>query len=83
MPVDVLKIDMSFVQEIEHSESVHKIFAALIDIGKALSLKIVAEGVDNEAQRETLRKMKCDLIQGYLISKPVALDTFCQTVLKK
>jgi diguanylate cyclase (GGDEF)-like protein len=83
LPVDVLKIDMSFVQEIEHSESVHKIFAALIDIGKALSLKIVAEGVDNEAQRETLRQMKCDLIQGYLLSKPVALDTFCQTVLKK
>lgn len=81
LPVDVLKIDMSFVKEIESSKTINRIYSALIEIGKALSLKIVAEGVDNPHQRTTLKSMDCDMIQGYLLSKPLPLDEFCEQVL--
>ncbi|MBC3766579.1 putative bifunctional diguanylate cyclase/phosphodiesterase [Neptunicella marina] len=78
LPVDVLKIDMSFVREIEQSDAVKQIFKSLIGIARALKLKVVAEGVDNPQQREVLTQIGCDLIQGYLLSKPLALDSFLQ-----
>ncbi len=70
LPVNVLKIDMSFVREIETSNQARAMYQALIDIAKALKLEVVAEGVDNDAQKITLKAIGCDKIQGYLLSPP-------------
>ncbi|MDN4502146.1 GGDEF domain-containing phosphodiesterase [Alteromonadaceae bacterium BrNp21-10] len=82
LPIDVLKVDMSFVKDIEKSDVVRKIFIALIMIADALNLKVVAEGVDNPEQKSVLTEIGCDLIQGYLLSKPLPLKEFCQTFFK-
>lgn len=81
LPIDVLKIDMSFVREIESSPTIARIYSALIEIGNALNLKVVAEGVDNQNQRSILKSMGCDLIQGYLLCKPLPLNYFCEQIL--
>lgn len=83
LPIDVLKIDMSFVREIEKSSKIRQVYAALIQIADALDLKVVAEGVDNPLQRDVLAEIGCDLIQGYLLSKPVPLTQFCELFLSK
>lgn len=83
LPIDVLKIDMSFVRDIEKSNKIRQIYAALIQIADAIDLKVVAEGVDNPLQKEVLKEIGCDLIQGYLLSKPVPLAQFCELFLSK
>jgi len=72
LPVDTLKIDRSFVLGMETSQAQVAIVKAIIVLGHSLNLKIVAEGVENEAQLALLREYDCDLIQGYLVSKPLA-----------
>lgn len=69
LPVDTLKIDMSFVRNIEHSEAEAGVTAAIVAMGHARSLRVVAEGVETEGQRERLATWGCDEIQGYLISR--------------
>ena len=75
-PLDVLKIDRSFIIDIEDKEDDGAIALAVIAMAKSMSLEIVAEGVETEMQYEFLKKNKCDIIQGYLISKPVPKDEF-------
>ena len=70
-PVDTLKIDKSFVDDMEFSQAQLAIVRAIIVLGHSLSLKIVAEGVENLSQLELLRENACDAVQGYLISKPL------------
>lgn len=82
LPVDVLKIDMSFVRDIERSDSVFKTYSALIQIADALNLKVVAEGVDNPEQVKKLRAIQCDMIQGYHLTKPLPIDGICEYLLK-
>ena len=74
LPVDTVKIDMSFVRELAHSPQAEKIYKGMIDICKALKFKVLAEGVDQDEQRTILQQIGCDSIQGYLLSKPLALD---------
>ena len=71
LPIDVLKVDMSFVRDIEHDESARDIYRALLLIASALKLKVVAEGVDSQGQKAILKDLNCDIIQGYLLSKPM------------
>jgi diguanylate cyclase (GGDEF)-like protein len=71
LPVDTLKIDMSFVHNIAHSEQDARLTAAIVAMGKARGLCVVAEGVETEAQRELLTTWGCDEIQGFLISPAV------------
>jgi len=75
-PLDVLKIDRSFVMDIEGKEEDGAIALAVIAMAKSMSLEIVAEGVETEKQYEFLKEHKCDLIQGYLISKPLTEKEF-------
>jgi diguanylate cyclase (GGDEF)-like protein len=75
-PVDVLKIDRSFVREITNNSEDKAIADAIIALGQALDLTIVAEGVETAEQEAFLRAHNCDEIQGYLISKPVPADEF-------
>ena len=70
-PIDVLKIDRSFVRDISTNSEDQAIADAIIALGRALELTIVAEGVETAEQEAFLRAHDCDQIQGYLISKPV------------
>ena len=70
-PLDVLKIDRSFVMDIEGKEDEGAIALAIIAMAKSMSLEVIAEGVETEQQYEFLKNHDCDLIQGYLISKPL------------
>ena len=71
LPVDVLKIDRSFVTDLPGSEASTAIVAAAIELSHRLDLTVVAEGVETDEQYQCLEELGCDLIQGYLISRPV------------
>jgi len=71
LPVHRLKIDRSFVQEVEVSRDDHAICSATIALGHHLDLELVAEGVETDGQRRALEKLGCDVLQGFLYSKPL------------
>ncbi len=70
-PLDMLKVDRSFVQALGVSSEGEEIVAAVIKLAHALGLKVVAEGVETTEQLDVLRSFECDLAQGYLFSKPL------------
>ncbi|MEQ1881527.1 MAG: EAL domain-containing protein, partial [Burkholderiales bacterium] len=71
-PIDALKIDKSFTQDILVDHDGSAIVVAITALGKSLGLKLIAEGVETHEQREFLEKQQCDQMQGYLLSKPLA-----------
>ena len=71
LPVDVLKIDKSFLKNIATDERARKMVEFIIDIAKFLQMPIVAEGVEEHTEYEILKKMGCDVIQGYYFSEPL------------
>lgn len=73
-PVSKLKIDRSFVQDVAINQDDAAITAAIIGMAKNLNLKVIAEGVENEAQLSFLRAHQCDEIQGYYFSRPLSAD---------
>ena len=73
-PIDTIKIDRSFVRELESNGEDRAIANAIISMGKALGLTVVAEGVETEGQDEFLSASLCDELQGYLFSKPVPAE---------
>ena len=75
IPIDELKIDKSFVAEISDTQQA-SLVKTIIDISKNLDLKIVAEGVESEYQKDFLQGHDCDLYQGYLFSKPITKSEF-------
>jgi len=76
LPVDEIKIDRAFVQELAASGSDSVIVRSTIDLGHAMGLKVVAEGVEDESTLHTLRALGCDLAQGYLLSRPLPAREF-------
>ncbi len=76
LPVDLLKIDRSFVTDLPGSEASTAIVAAAIELSHRLGLTVVAEGVEDELQYECLADLGCDLIQGYVVSPPVSASGF-------
>jgi diguanylate cyclase (GGDEF)-like protein/PAS domain S-box-containing protein len=70
-PVDILKIDQSFVRAIDDHGNVPAILRGLLDLGRTLQLEMVAEGVESSVQLEQLREQHCDLGQGYLFARPL------------
>ncbi|ETN91586.1 Bacteriophytochrome cph2 [Gammaproteobacteria bacterium MOLA455] len=81
LPVDVLKIDRSFISDIESDSSDSAIVAGIIALAKNLGMSTVAEGVETEAQRCILQQLGCDSFQGYLVSKPVTPQRFAELFL--
>jgi EAL domain-containing protein (putative c-di-GMP-specific phosphodiesterase class I) len=71
LPVDALKIDREFVENMEHSVEQQAIVKAILVLGDSLGLQVVAEGVENDEQMRLLKILGCDLVQGYFVSKPV------------
>ena len=76
MPIDVLKMDMKFIRNIESSETDMRLVKLILDIAKYLSLQVVAEGVETSRQLELLKEAGCDLVQGYYFSRPVPPEEF-------
>ncbi|SHG75391.1 putative bifunctional diguanylate cyclase/phosphodiesterase [Ferrimonas marina] len=75
LPVNKLKIDRSFIADLESSPESQQLVPAIIAMGKALGLSITAEGVENEYQRQFLAALDCDEAQGFLFSKAVLPQT--------
>ena len=73
-PLDTLKIDRVFVNNMDKSESSLRIVASIAHLAHELGMDIVAEGIEEEAQMEALRDLGCQLGQGYFMSKPLPGD---------
>jgi len=71
-PVDVLKLDHTFIRNIEKDEDTARLAAGIISMAKDLRLKVVAEGVENRAQLRFLEEHGCDMVQGFLFHKPLS-----------
>ncbi len=82
-PIDILKIDRSFVNDITTDEDDAAIIDTIIAMARCLKLEITAEGVENKEQLEFLTDRKCDEIQGYLFSKPLTPDALVEYVKSK
>ena len=74
--LDKLKIDQSFITELEHNRHDQIIVEATVNMGKSLGLTVLAEGVETEAQAAALRRFGCDEMQGYLFSRPISSKAF-------
>jgi EAL domain-containing protein (putative c-di-GMP-specific phosphodiesterase class I) len=72
LPIDVLKMDMRFIQNIEQDEKAFRLIELILDIAKYLNVPVVAEGVETDAQMDFLRQAHCEEAQGFRFSKPVS-----------
>lgn len=79
-PLDVLKIDRSFIQQICILDDKQAIVDAIIQMAHRLNMKVVAEGVENKQQVKLLKEMGCDYIQGYYYSKPIPMDELIEFI---
>lgn len=77
-PIDTIKVDRSFVRDLAHDTEDQAIAQAIISMGKALGMTVIAEGVETVEQREFLRQHACDEMQGFLFSKPLPADELAQ-----
>ena len=75
-PIDVLKIDSSFVHDVERNSDSRAICTAIIALARSLGLKVVGEGVESNWQLEFLKRQACDMVQGFLLSKPLSPNDF-------
>jgi EAL domain-containing protein (putative c-di-GMP-specific phosphodiesterase class I) len=82
-PLDTLKIDRSFIREIAIQPDDAAITTAIIAMGHALGLRVIAEGVETEAHLTLLQKQGCDEVQGYLLGRPVPADRFVEHLTRK
>ncbi len=80
MPIDIIKIDKSFIDKINRFNNNQNLIEVIMMIAKKMNLKTVAEGVELKEQVEYLKSVKCDLIQGYYYSKPIKLEDFIEYI---
>jgi EAL domain-containing protein (putative c-di-GMP-specific phosphodiesterase class I) len=83
LPVDEIKIDRSFIQELEARPNDEVIVRSTINLGHALGLKVVAEGVEQPASFEALKRLGCDLVQGYLVSRPLSASDLTRWAIER
>ena len=83
LPVDVLKMDIDFIRNIERNEKDFRLVELIIDIARYLKVPVVAEGVETENQLKLLKDAGCDIVQGYYFSRPLPADAFEREILGK
>jgi PAS domain S-box-containing protein len=76
LPTDILKIDRSFIADMAVSAETLSLVTNIIALAHSLDLKVVAEGVETEEQAKLLRLLRCDMLQGYLLGRPVPVEEF-------
>ncbi|MBB6482413.1 GGDEF/EAL domain-containing response regulator [Spirochaeta isovalerica] len=76
LPIDRLKIDRSFIMNLEHDTKAQKLTQMIVQLGKQLNLELIAEGVETEEQLGFLRALECDEVQGFLFSRPLPESDF-------
>ena len=74
LPVSELKIDRSFIDKLDQSPGTQKLVRTMIEMGHGLDLMVTAEGVETGAERDTITQLGCDVMQGYLASRPLHGD---------
>ncbi len=83
LPISELKIDQSFISSIMQQEKLQKLVHGMIQFGKSMSIRVLAEGVETMEQFELLKELGCDALQGYYIGHPVTSDDLEQTISSK
>ena len=83
LPIDVIKMDIGFVRHIHENDRDFKMVEIVMEIAKLLDVKVVAEGVELEAQHELLKKAGVDIIQGYYYSRPVPAEEFEKFIIER
>lgn len=83
LPINTLKIDKSFVDNIDNDDKTEMIIGSVIDMVKKLNLESVAEGVEDKSQYDFLKEQGCNNIQGFLLSKPVSKAEFEKLIIKQ
>lgn len=78
LPVDELKIDQSFVTDMDRNSDDEIIVRSVIELGHNMGLKVVGEGVESRSSLLLLRKLQCDSVQGYYISRSLGAEQFQQ-----
>jgi EAL domain-containing protein (putative c-di-GMP-specific phosphodiesterase class I) len=78
LPIHELKIDRSFVRDMREDADAAAVVRSAISLGKSLDLRVVAEGVEDDATLDELRRLQCDEVQGYLIGPPMTPDAFAR-----
>ncbi len=79
-PIDIIKIDQSFLQEVRESHQESALVTAIIAMAHNLRLHVVAEGVETQVQFNFLQQYQCDQVQGYLLGKPVPAELFARVL---
>ena len=74
LPVDILKVDKSFVQRLGRQQNEDAVTSTVVGLGHSLGLVVIAEGVENELQLQAVRDLGCDSVQGFYFSKPLPAD---------
>ena len=82
-PFDFIKIDKSFISNIENSHTQRAIVKAILDLGNALEMQVIAEGIETEGQRDVLLDMGCENGQGYWLSKPMPADAATKMLIQQ
>ena len=83
MPIDVLKMDRAFVQNIDHEEKDIQLVALILGIAKNLNVPVIAEGVETEEQMKLLKQLGCKLVQGYYFSRPLHPADFENMIIRE
>lgn len=81
LPIDILKLDMKFLQNKGEQSKNENIMSAIVELAKKINLYVIAEGVEKEKQISMLKSMKCDMVQGYYYAKPMPAEEFEKTCL--
>lgn len=71
LPIEILKIDQMFIHSLMMSEKTQRLIKGMVQFAKSMNITVLAEGVETEEQLQLLKEFECDIIQGFLISKPV------------
>lgn len=80
LPMDEIKLDKFFLEKGISSEKDRYIFESIIELGKKLGMKVTQEGVETEEELERVRKLGCDVVQGYYYSHPLGLNDYMSFV---